>query len=76
MKLIGGLTLLVSRKDPNILNQISLKPIMDMAIMQIFYDMHDPKMPSLPLAQPIHPKNLSLGHRCCRPVHSQQSCCI
>jgi hypothetical protein len=40
MKLIGGLTLLVSRKDPNMLNQISLKPIMDMAIMQIFYDMH------------------------------------
>jgi hypothetical protein len=31
MKLISGLTLLVSRKVPNMLNQISLKPIMDVA---------------------------------------------
>jgi hypothetical protein len=48
MKLISGLTLLVSRKGPNMLNQISFKPIMDVAIMQIFCYMHE-------LLQRCHP---------------------
>jgi hypothetical protein len=41
MKLISELTLLFSRKGTNMINQISLKLIMDLAIMQIFYDMHE-----------------------------------
>jgi hypothetical protein len=49
MKLISGLILLISRKDLNMLNQISLKPIMDVATA--------PKMPPLPLAQPTHSEN-------------------
>jgi hypothetical protein len=41
MKLISGLTMLISRKDPNMLKQNSLKPIIDVAITQIFCDMHE-----------------------------------
>jgi hypothetical protein len=33
--------MLVSRKGPNMINQISLKPIMDVAIMQTFCGMHE-----------------------------------
>jgi hypothetical protein len=41
MILISGLTLLISRKVPNMLNPISLKPIIDVAIMQKKYDIHE-----------------------------------
>jgi hypothetical protein len=40
-KLISRLTLLISHKRLNMLNQIGLKPIMDVAIMQIFCDMYE-----------------------------------
>jgi hypothetical protein len=41
MKLISGLTLLISRKVPNMLNPISLKPIIDVVIMQKNYDIYE-----------------------------------